>query len=160
MNNLGFKYCQRRKGYYVDGHETPATVEYRRKFVERYLKYERRAHRWIQIPLEESRKLEMEEMIPVDIGYRYTDDNQNEMVEYHVDLCHVFQDRMNEKTTSGGHLSVKLSKEERPLLIYGHDESIFKQYLLTGKPWIGPNGEKAITPKDEGQGVMISAICS
>mmetsp|Transcript_10558 Transcript_10558/g.15234 ORF Transcript_10558/g.15234 Transcript_10558/m.15234 type:complete len:110 (-) Transcript_10558:118-447(-) len=85
MNNLGFKYCQRRKGYYVDIHEKPATVEYRRKFVERYLKYERRAHRWIQIPLEESRKLEMEEMIPVDIGYRYTDGNKNEMVEYHVD---------------------------------------------------------------------------
>lgn len=42
----------------------------------------------------------MEEMIPVDIGYRYTDGNKNEMVEYHVDLCHVFQDRMNEKTTS------------------------------------------------------------
>jgi len=27
----------------------------------------------------------MEEMIPVDIGYRYTDGNKNEMVEYHVD---------------------------------------------------------------------------
>ena len=46
------------------------------------------------------------------------------------------------------------------MLIYGHDESIFKQYLLTGKTWIGPNGEKAITPKDEGHGVMISAFQS
>lgn len=102
MNILGFKYCQRKKGYYVDGHEKPATVEYRRKFVQRYLKYERRAHRWIQITLEESKKLEREEIIPVRSGY----------------------------------------------------------YYMTGKSWIGPNGEKAISPKDEGQGVMISAFQS
>jgi hypothetical protein len=34
---LGFKYETRRKGYYVDGHEKPSTVEYRSKFVKRYL---------------------------------------------------------------------------------------------------------------------------
>jgi predicted HTH domain antitoxin len=160
MSILGFKYCQRKKGYYVDGHEKPATVEYRRKFVQRYLKYERRAHRWIQITLEESKKLEREEIIPVSSGYYYTDELQNEMVEYHVDICHLFQDRMNERTKFGGNLSVRLAKEEKPLLMFGHDESIFKQYLLTGKAWIGPNGEKAISPKDEGQGVMISAFQS
>ena len=44
--------------------------------------------------------------------------------------------------------------------MFGHDESIFKQYLLTGKAWIGPNGEKAISPKDEGQSIMISAFQS
>jgi len=82
------------------------------------------------------------------------------MVEYHVDICHLFQDRMNERTKFGGNLSVRLAKEEKPLLMYGHDESIFKQYLLTGKSWIGPNGEKAMSPKDEGQGVMISAFQS
>jgi len=102
MKSLGFKYSPRRKGYYVDGHEKSATVEYRRKFVERYLRYERRAHRWIQITLEESKKLEREEIIPVGSGYLY----------------------------------------------------------MTGKAWIGPNGEKAISPKDEGQGVMISAFQS
>lgn len=84
----------------------------------------------------------MEEMIPVDIGYRYTYNNQNEMVEYHVDLCHVFQDRLNEKAKFGGNRSVRLSKEERPMMLYGHEELILKQYLLIGKTWIGSNGEK------------------
>jgi hypothetical protein len=34
------------------------------------------------------------------------------------------------------------------LIIMGHDEAIIKQYLLTNKHWTGPNGEKAISPKD------------
>ena len=44
------------------------------------------------------------------------------------------------------------------LIIMGHDEAIMKQYLLTNKHWTGPNGEKAISPKDEGLGIMISAF--
>ena len=82
------------------------------------------------------------------------------MVAYHIDICHLFQDGMNERTKFGGNLIVRLVKEEKPLLMYGHDESIFKQYLLTGKSWIGPNREKAISLKDEGQGTMISAFQS
>ncbi len=46
------------------------------------------------------------------------------------------------------------------LIILGHDEAIMKQYLLTNKHWTGPNGEKAISPKDEGLGIMISAFQS
>jgi len=49
MNRLGFKYDVRRKNFYVDGHERPGTIKYRKDFVKRYLAYERRAHRWIQI---------------------------------------------------------------------------------------------------------------
>jgi hypothetical protein len=33
MKCPGFKYDSRRKGYYVDGHEKPSTVEYHSKFV-------------------------------------------------------------------------------------------------------------------------------
>ena len=72
----------------------------------------------------------------------------------------IFHDRMNESTKIGGNLSVRLAKEENPLLMFEHNEAIFKEYLLTGKAWIGPNREKAISPKDEGQGVMISAFQS
>ena len=46
------------------------------------------------------------------------------------------------------------------LIIWGHDEAIFKQYLLTKKGWVGPNGEISLTPKDEGMGLMISAMQS
>jgi hypothetical protein len=49
LEKLGFKYQQRKKGYYVAGHEKPATIEHRKAFVQQYLTYERRAHRWIQI---------------------------------------------------------------------------------------------------------------
>jgi hypothetical protein len=42
----------------------------------------------------------------------------------------------------------------------GQDECIVKQYLVTAKGWLGPEGEKPITPKDEGAGVMISAMQS
>jgi hypothetical protein len=46
------------------------------------------------------------------------------------------------------------------LIILGHDKAIMKQYLLTNKHWTGPNGAKAISPKDEGLGIMISAFQS
>ena len=55
MEKLGFKYEQWKKGYYIDGHENPATVEYRKAFVQQYLTYESRVHHRIQITKEESK---------------------------------------------------------------------------------------------------------
>jgi hypothetical protein len=119
---LGFKYEQRKKGYYVDGHEKPATIEYRKAFVQRYLTYKSRAHRLIQITREESKKLEEEPF--------------------------------------GGNLSVRRDPISAPLLIFGHDECIFKQYTLRKKSWTGPSGETVLVPKDDGQGIMISMFQS
>jgi hypothetical protein len=45
-------------------------------------------------------------------------------------------------------------------MLLGQDECIFKQFCLTKKSWTDPNGTRALLPKDEGQGVMISAITS
>ena len=42
----------------------------------------------------------------------------------------------------------------------GHDEAIIKQFTLLKKAWYGPNGETALVPKDEGMGIMISAMMS
>jgi hypothetical protein len=58
IKKLGFKYQVRKKAYYVDGCKRPATVDYRKKFVQQYLMYERRVHCWLQISLEESKELE------------------------------------------------------------------------------------------------------
>ncbi len=44
--------------------------------------------------------------------------------------------------------------------MFGQDEAIFKQYLLTLKHWIGRKGERPLVPKDEGQGVMLSVFQS
>jgi hypothetical protein len=63
------------------------------------------------------------------------------MVEYHVDSLSLVQDRMN-ATEFGGNPSVKLKEGEWPLISFGHDEGIYKQYFLAMKAWILPSGEK------------------
>ena len=50
------------------------------------------------------------------------------MVEFHVDSCTEFQERMNSETKFGGNLSMRMNKEEKPLIMFGHDEAIFKQH--------------------------------
>jgi hypothetical protein len=51
-----------------------------------------------------------------------------------------------------------LPKGRKPLICYGQDEAIMKQYCFTSKSWTAPTGQKAIIPKDDGTGVMISAF--
>jgi hypothetical protein len=160
MKCIGFKYAVRKKVYYVDGQEKPGTVEYRKHFVSQYLTYERRAYRWIQIDAKESAAIENKGLVPRDSGYRYTTENGEEMVEYHVDSCTEFQERMNSETKFSGNLSVRMNKEQKPLIMFGHDEAIFKQYLLAKKSWYGPDGIFILVPKDDGQGFMISAFQS
>jgi hypothetical protein len=67
---------------------------------------------------------------------------------------------MSKETEFGGQLSVRLEEHERPLLMFRHAKAIFKQFLLTKKSRCGPNGETVLVPKDEGQGLMISAFQS
>jgi hypothetical protein len=50
--------------------------------------------------------------------------------------------------------------EERPLLSFGHDECIFRQFIFTGRSWRGASGEQAIIPKHEGYELMVSAFQS
>jgi hypothetical protein len=60
----------------------------------------------------------------------------------------------------GGNLSVRFPAGCKPLVSFGHDESIYKQFLITKKTWIGPDGERNIVPKDTGLGVMVSTFQS
>jgi hypothetical protein len=55
---------------------------------------------------------------------------------------------------------VRIKAGEKPLIIFGHDECIYKQYLLIKKAWVLPSGEKQLVPKDEEQGIMISDLQS
>jgi hypothetical protein len=48
LENLGWTYGKLKNGMYLDGHERSDVVEYRRGFVERWMGYERRFHRWDQ----------------------------------------------------------------------------------------------------------------
>jgi hypothetical protein len=161
MSLLRFKYEPRKKCYYVDGHEKPETKAYRKKFIKRYFQYERLMHRWIQMELTDKLKLEEEEGIELAHGYHYVDpESQVRMVELHVDDHHAFQDKMNLTSRFGGKLSVQKQAEEKPIICFGQDEAIMKQYCFTTKAWTAPTGQKAIVPKDEGMGVMISAFVS
>jgi hypothetical protein len=161
LDRLGFKYEPRKKSYYVDAHEKPETVAYRRHFIKRYLKYEIRMFRWIQLPLDEVRDMEANDEIEEGLGYRYQCPvTQIEMVEFHVDDHPSFQDRLMPTTQFGGNLSVRKPANVRPLICFGQDECIFKQYTFTPKAWTAPDGTKPMIPKDDGLGVMISAFVS
>ena len=60
MNSFGFKYSVAKKTYYVDGHEKPETVAYRKQYVTQYIQDELRYFRWIQLTSEEVAKIEKE----------------------------------------------------------------------------------------------------
>ncbi len=59
-----------------------------------------------------------------------------------------------------GTVSVRKGSDELPLICFGHDVCIFKQFIMTNKSWDSPNGETAAVPKDDGQGLMINAFQS
>jgi hypothetical protein len=81
------------------------------------------------------------------------------MVEHHIDASDEFQSSMRDEPY-GGKTSVRKRADEKPFMIIGHDEAIFKQYLTTIKAWCLPTGETQLIPKDDGAGVMISAFQS
>jgi hypothetical protein len=159
MNHLGYKYCKQTKHYFNDKHEDETNVLYRNDFTRRYFGYEKRAHRWIQVTKEEAEKLVRDGKVHHRLGCHYKDSDGNEMVEYHVDDSDCLF-KMGSSLKYGGNLSHKMKADEKPLVMFGQDEAIFKQYLLSPRAWCGRNGERPLLPKDEGQGVMLSVFQS
>ena len=73
----------------------------------RYLLLERQMFRWIQVSLEEAEKLQALGKVAKGSGYTYMDERTgNTMVEYHVDTCKEFMDKMNKEA--------KMKKEGGP----------------------------------------------
>ncbi len=116
-------------------------------------------YRWIQITAEESKTRVQQGLITRNSGYRYKNSHGVDMVEYHVDSSKLFQDDADKETWLSGHLSVHIEMD-KPLIIFGHDESIFQQYHMTKSAWVAPNGTTSLVPKDDGQGLMISTFQS
>ena len=161
MRSLGFKYAPRKKCYYVDGHERPDNVRYRRKFVHRYLfEYEPRTYRWIQLTEQQVDELAAKEQtFKKEDAFKIKNSDGTFSYEYHVDYSELFVD-MVRHLPFGGHLSHRRPPNSKPLIIFGQDESIFRQFAMTKSCWYGPDGTTALVPKDDGQGVMISALIS
>ncbi len=72
------------------------------------------------------------------------------MVEYHIDDSKEFGDILKDLPFKGA-LVVWKRSDELPLICFGHDECTFKQFIMTNKLWVGPNGENVAVPKDDGQ---------
>jgi hypothetical protein len=106
MKLLGFKYEPRKKGYYFDGHEEPATIEYRNSFVNRYLTYERQIYHWVQLTAEESKEMETKSLVTQYSGYKYKKKEGEDMVEYHVDFAKTWDEKLTKETRFGGYFGV------------------------------------------------------
>jgi hypothetical protein len=77
------------------------------------------------------------------------------LAEYHVDSSELFQEQMNQKTAFGRNRIIRYPFG-RMLVIWDHGEAI----AYTKKCWSRPNEEIGLVPKDEGIGLMISALQS
>jgi hypothetical protein len=102
-----------------------------------------------------------------EFGYTYFDIvSDQERIEFHVDywnqIIHTTTNanqqsiQQHKKPTT----SIRVSSQARPLMIIGQDESVFAQYLLVSKTWIGPKGQRPLLPKTEGDGYMLPAFVS
>jgi hypothetical protein len=154
---LGYTYSPSKKSYYVDAHEKPDNIKYRKAFISRYESYELKAHRWIQISATRFDTMVTKGELEKNSGYKYNENDGSKWVELHVDMHPSFQDECNH-LPYGGQLSKRKPANEKPLMIIGQDECIFKQYTLTKKSWVSPSGTRALLPKDDGQGIMVSAF--
>ena len=76
----------------------------------------------------------MEESGEIMPGSEYQDKDETtgvEMLEYHVDTSNKLIERVT--THLGGNLSIYFPIEQKPLIVFGHDECIYKQFLMSAK---------------------------
>ena len=112
------------------------------------MKREIHCFRWIQLPINEVEELaEKDENFKKEYGYEYVDEATNRiLVEFHVDDHPSFMEKVKH-LPFGGNLSVRKRKDEKPLIQFGQDEAIYRQFLLTLKQWYMPDGTTTTNPK-------------
>ena len=93
-------------------------------------------------------------------GFEY-ERNGETYLEYHVDtIPDFFWKELAASTRFGGNLSIRMPPQSKQLIIFGQDECIFNQFTLCRRYWVNKDGKRAILPKTEGMGIMISAFKS
>ena len=159
MRLLGFRYDVRRKSFYVDGHERDDVVATRTQFCKSYLtELEPYCKRWIQVSMKDATTIND---LDIGLGHTYFNIVKNEhMIEYHIDYWNLLKERNGTTIEAQATTSIRVSSKPRPIMIIGQDESVFAQYLLGSKTWIGPSGQRPLLPKSEGDGYMLSAFVS
>lgn len=166
---LGFKRQLSKKCYYVDGHEYPEQLRHRSWLTSEYLSVlEYRSHRWVHLSQTEYTELKesldegdkARDMLD-QVAHKFKGDNDEDMLEFHVDKHDRLQEIANEKYGAfGGRVSVRKKEGDKPAIIFGQDEAIFNAHLSRTHQWVDPNGRRAIMPKTNGAGIMISAFQS
>ncbi|KAK1743974.1 hypothetical protein QTG54_005571 [Skeletonema marinoi] len=165
---LGFKRELAKKCYYVDGHEYPEQLRHRAWFTTEYLsKLEVRSHRWVHLTqtefsaLKDSLDEEKEKEMLEKVKYSFKGDNDEDMLEFHVDKHKRLQEIANLKYGAyGGRTSTRMDPNHKPVIIFGQDEAIFHAHLSMTHQWVDPNGRRALMPKTQGVGIMISGFQS
>jgi hypothetical protein len=84
---LGFTYCAQKKGYFMDGHEKPATVAYPKEIISHYLTYKRKTYSWVRLPKTEALDLQENGGILKDTGFSYTDSVDKKMLSIMLMIC-------------------------------------------------------------------------
>ena len=165
LRRLGFIYDTRKKSFFVDGHERLDVVVRQNEFCTLYLtQLEPCAHRWIQVTAETVEEWKREGKMSEDhtCGFKYTSADNTHMVEFHVDdldFLHKMADDMG-FGLFGGNLSVRMPEGAKPVMMFGQDESVFVQFYINSRQWVGPLSQRALLPKTDGMSLMLSALQS
>jgi hypothetical protein len=163
LRHLGYKHDQQKRIYLSDGHERPEQKAARTEFIQEYFAREKQSYVGAQISERDALQLESDPISPLlkDIAFENTDEYGTKMREYHIDCHPKLANYIDESNVQyGGNLSVRRDHGKRPLIIIGPDESAFAQQSFSSKTWVGPNGERKLLPKGEGDTIMVSAFQS
>ena len=166
LHFLGYRYQPTKKTYYVDGHERVEQQQSRINLAKQYIQeWELSTHRYIQFTEQDlltfvrKNGYKQNELLACAVKYVSKEaDKETDMYELHVDDHEGLHALANDRYPLGGCLSHKHNPNNKPLIILGQDECIYQQFTIHGKQWCGPNGERALMPKTDGYGVMISAF--
>jgi len=103
---------------------------------------------WVQVPATHVKELEEGGEITIGSGYKYNDAKTGgEMVEYQVDASEKLKQWVN-TGYAGSNLSIQFPTGQKSIIVFSYDECIFKQFTVSSKSWIGPNGETNVIQKD------------
>jgi hypothetical protein len=133
MHAVAIRYKKCEKHYFVDGLERPETIAYRRPiFTNKYLSFELRTHRWIQITKEDSKLLESNGDIAGNCGFSLMMELRwLSTIVWIQEASTSFKTRSKiDELPFGGNLSVRKDSESRPVMFIGKDEAIYKQFLF------------------------------
>ena len=135
MRKLGFSYKEHVKSYYTDRHESPENILARCEYIKWYFGIEINCFRWVQLTEKQAMELyirfldeedDARKIYLLDTAYEYKKRDIN-MLEFHVDTMEEFKEYINDENKKyGGNLSVRKSPTEKPILLIGHDEGMYK----------------------------------